>query len=90
MSDDELWERAEQLLGEIDTMARDFDIYEFGLPFDGKIRVEMRDLVMSFAREFEARGWEGAAELANAMPMATSHNVAVRLKLVARRLREEL
>lgn len=59
MSDDELRERAEQLLGKIDTMARDFDIYEFGLPFDDETRDKMRVLVMDFARDVEAReAWQ--------------------------------
>jgi hypothetical protein len=50
--------RAEQLLSEIDTLARDFDLYEFGLPLDDETRDKMRVLVMDFARDAEARGIE--------------------------------
>jgi len=44
--------------------------------------------IMHELRDAEARGWERAAALVSAMPMAPSHNVAVSLKLVAQRLRE--
>jgi len=78
--------RAEQLLEEIDTLARDFDLYEFGLPLDNETRDKMRVLVIAFARDAEARGWEGAAEYVG--DVLGARDLHKQLKEQAQRLRE--